>query len=125
MKFKAFVIVMLFQAVNCYAATCRDAVVDAYASIDIQIDRDSFSTANFEDISLGVEDFNQLSPEEQNVIYNQIKPMEVMVESTIFVLNSKLSRYLGTFYEIYMTEKIKLWRKNIAKLRSCEVVDYI
>ena len=113
---------LLFVQVNSlWAIDCRTAVVQAYDSLDTKIDGDSFSNADFADFNVSVEEFNDLSTQEQEEIYIQVRPLEVMVLTTIHLLDAQISRYAGTFYEIYVIEELKKWRSNVDKLRSCSL----
>jgi len=98
---------------------CRSAVVLAYASFNEKISEEEFSSTNFSELNMSYTQFNSLSSTEQDVIYRQIKPIEVMVEETIGKLNRYINRYVGTFYEMYMIDEIQNWRESRDNLRSC------
>jgi len=122
MKKLNVVLAVLFLQVNSgVASECRDAVVEAYTTLGSSIERDSFSSAEFSDLELSVEEFNALDSNAQEEIYIQIRPMRVTVESTIISLNQQINRYAGTFYEMYVLDKLELWREAVDPLRSCEV----
>ena len=108
-----------FLAGKCMASDCREAVVEAYESMESSIDAGSFSNAHFNDFNLTIEEFNELTTTEQEEIYIQVRPMKVMVDVTIIQLNNKISRYAGTFYEVYVLDKLELWRESVDNLRAC------
>lgn len=118
-KFLVF-LVLISQIQSVFAASCRDAVVDAYASLGKKIEKNSFSNSTFGDFNLSVEEFNALSSEEQEDIYMQIKPIEIMVEQSINDLNQQINRIAGSFYEFFMTDELQTWRASRDQLRSCE-----
>lgn len=111
---------VLFQLNQALGQTCRDAVVGAYESLGASVDPNSFSSAKFEDFNLSVEEFNDLSSDEQEVIYIQVRPMKITVQSTVNLLNSRIARYAGTFYEMYVIDKLERWRKSVDDLKSCD-----
>lgn len=124
---KKLIICMLFTAQLSFAqevvepvdVNCRDAIVDGYSALDQFIERDSFSLGKFEDHNLTVEQYNALTPEEQEEIYRSIKPLVVMVEETIATLNRNINQVVGTFYEFFMTDELERWRAARDQLRSC------
>lgn len=102
------------------ANSCRSEVVLAYASLGEKIAEDSFSNSTFEELNVTYTEFNLLSSSEQDEIYMQIKPLEVMVEETIGKLNRYINRYVGTYYELFMADEISQWRTHRDNLRKCE-----
>ena len=98
---------------------CRNAVVEAFAVLGNEIDPNSFSNAQFEDFNLTVEQFNSLESSRQVTIYNQIKPLPIMIEETISILTDSIDSVVGTFYEFFMSAELKSWRESREKLRSC------
>lgn len=103
------------------AIDCRDAVVEAYESIGVSIERDAFSNNSFDDYDLSIDEFNSLDSQEQQEIYVQIRPLENMVQATINAVNAKINRYAGTFYEIYVLDKLVMWRDQVNQLKSCNM----
>lgn len=99
---------------------CRTAIVNAYSTLQIKIDPNSFSTHTFEDYNLSIEEFNALAPELQEAIYQKIKPISVVVESTINYLNRYINRYAGTIYEQYLIDDLQNWRHARDVLRNCK-----
>lgn len=114
-------LVLVTQSTLLLANDCRDAVVEAYQSIGVAVERDSFSNSNFEDFNISIDEFNLLDSEQQQSIYVQIRPLEDMVQATIAAVNSKIARYAGTFYEIYVIDKLELWRGQVDKLKVCTI----
>lgn len=108
------------SAADSKAKPCRQAVVQAQATLGNNIEESSFSSYTFESLNISVTEFNQLDSAEQIEIYNQVKPIDVMVDSTIRDLTNSINEYVGTFYEFYMTDEISGWRDQRDSLRSCE-----
>lgn len=121
MRLGLLTVVLLVQSFKSFAVDCRDAVVEAYTSLEVSIERNSFSTKTFAETGLSIEEFNLLSTEEQTEVYTQIMPMQVMVNSTIMLINEQIGRFAGTFYEIYVIDKLQLWREKVDQLRSCAI----
>lgn len=97
---------------------CRNLIVTGYKLLKQDVKTDDFSTNKFEDFDLTVEQFNQLSAEEQIIIYNKIKPLGLVVSEVIDALNDEINRYVGTFYEFFMAADIQKWRLQKDLLRD-------
>lgn len=121
MKKILLVLVIISQTALAYAANCRDAIVEAQASLGNQIERNSFSSSTFLDFNISVEEFNLLEPSEQEEIYAKIRPIEVMIEKSIDELNQKIQYVSGSFYEMMMLDELTAWRTSRDELRSCEI----
>ena len=123
MNIKNLIISVLFTvfAQNILAATneaeCRQTVVDSYRTFGIIIRTDSFSSARFEDMELTAEQFNALELDVQILIYRQVKPLEVVAQETIDILNSKISRISGSSVEYLMLDALTKWRALRESLR--------
>lgn len=113
-------LILVAQSQIALATSCRDAVVIAYESFGGHLPKDSFSNSEFKDYNLSIEEFNALSSEEQEKIYMQIKPIELMVEETIGIINQRIGSVAGTFYELFMADKLQLWREARESLKSCQ-----
>lgn len=103
------------------AADCRDSVVEAYTALDMTIERESFSTGSFDQFELTPEQYNALTPAEQEEIYKMIKPLQVMVQETIDLLNGNIRQVAGTVYEFFLTDELARWREARDGLRQCEM----
>ena len=55
----------------------------------------------------------------QEAIYLKIRPLQTMVDATIFELNKQIDRYAGTFYEMYVLEELEKWRNAVDTLKIC------
>lgn len=99
--------------------SCRNAVVEAKKILGEVVDPDSFSTKTFADLGLSVEEFNELSIEEQQKLYRLITPMPVMVESTIAALNNNIAEYSGTLFEIIFADMLMNMRAARDNLKIC------
>lgn len=118
-KFYLVLVVLFLQGNFAFATTCRDAVVEGHAALGLNLERDSFSNAKFTDLGVSVDDFNEMDSEAQEEIYTRIKPMKIMVDSTIIGLNGRINRYAGTFYEVYVLDKLERWRNAVQTLETC------
>ena len=120
MKALNVVIAVFFLQVNTgMASECRDAIVDAYGTLGSSIERDSFSNARFSDLEVTVQEFNEMDSPSQEAIYLKIRPLQTMVDATIFELNKQIDRYAGTFYEMYVLEELEKWRNAVDTLKIC------
>ena len=73
---------------------CRDMIVLSHKVITGQVlDPQSFSTSKFSDFNYEINEFNSLSPEEQNIIYKKIRPIRT-VANQYFVTLTKLINQL-------------------------------
>jgi len=113
--------ITFLSSLSAFAQTkdCRTSVVDAYKSLGETIQADDFSSSEFNELNITHLEFNALTSKQQELIYMQVKPLEVMVEETIQKLNRYIERYVGTYYELYMASEIEDWRKKRDSLRSC------
>ena len=86
---KVFFLLTILVSGNLFANTlsCRNVVVKAQNLLGNQMNASDFSSRTFEDYNISTYDFNQLDSEEQSEIYQQIKPLSVMVDETITDLN--------------------------------------
>lgn len=116
---KLLVFSLILASTNVFAMDCRDAVVAGYAAVNVSIDADEFSQLSFEELELTPALYNALPPAEQEEIYRQIKPLEVMVEETISMLNSRINRVVGSYYEFFMIDELEQWRSSRDELRAC------
>ncbi|MAZ47035.1 MAG: hypothetical protein CME65_00640 [Halobacteriovoraceae bacterium] len=105
------------------AAECRDAVVAGFAALDQSIERESFSTGSFDQFELSPEQYNALTPAEQVEIYQKIKPLPVMVQETIDLLNGNIGQVAGTIYEFFLIDELARWREARDGLRQCEMTE--
>ncbi len=99
-------------------AVCRESVVSSYRTFGFIIKPNSFSSKTFADFNITPEEFNELELDEQIKIYQQIKPLEVVAQETIDVLNSKISRISGSPIEYLMLDALEKWRSNRDNLRA-------
>lgn len=91
------------------AMDCREVIVNTHEFIRSPIEEDSFSTNDFFDFNISIEEFNNLDPAEQLVIYNKIKPIENMVDETI----AKVNHLRG-----YFVQQIEVALENIRANRD-------
>ena len=99
-------------------AVCRESVVSSCRTFGFIIKPNSFSSKTFADFNITPEEFNELELDEQIKIYQQIKPLEVVAQETIDVLNSKISRISGSPIEYLMLDALEKWRSNRDNLRA-------
>lgn len=99
---------------------CRSLVVDTYNIVGAKIDPLSFSSTTFEELNISIDEFNVMDSEDQQTIYDLVKPMSVMVEDTIGQINSIIERYSDTPLEFLYSREIKALRGLETQLRSCE-----
>lgn len=98
---------------------CRSLIVSAYSMFGVELDPMSFSSAKFENMNVSVESFNLLTSEEQQVIYNMLKPMSASVATTIGAINSIIDRYKGTQFEFMYAVELSRIRIIRDQLRAC------
>lgn len=98
--------------------SCRLAVVKAYKSLGQDIEMDSFSSLEFEDLNMSVEQFNLLPPSEQDAYYSQLIPLEMTVQRTIDILTKYITEY-SSFAGLYILE-VKDWRSKLSLLKTCK-----
>lgn len=98
---------------------CRKLIVEAYDLLGDKVEPDSFSTNEFSDFNISIEQFNALTASEQVDIYRRIKPLAVVVQEVIDEINGQINRYAGTFYEYFMAEQMQQWRAKKDELRGC------
>lgn len=118
-----FITTIFLTLTTAYAADetqCRNEVVAAYTSLGESINANDFSNRTFTELEISYQEFNLLSSQEQDEIYMQVKPLEVMIEETIGKLNRYINRYAGTFYEMFMLDEIDEWRTHRDALRKCQ-----
>ena len=121
---RLFLCVMLLSFIAIAKAevtSCRDSVVAAYAALERTIERDSFSTGNFDQFEMSPEQYNALTPAEQVEIYRKIKPLAVTVQETIDLLNGNIRQVVGSVYEFFMIDELARWREARDGLRQCEM----
>ena len=121
---RLFLCVMLLSfiaAAQAEVSNCRDSVVAAYAALELNIERDSFSTGSFDQFEMSAEQFNALTPAEQVEIYKKIKPLAVTVQETIDLLNGNIRQVVGSVYEFFMIDELARWREARDGLRQCEM----
>ena len=116
-------LLLITQTQNALASSCRDAIVSAYSALGSSIDKDSFSNYKFNEFNISNEYFNRLTPEEQDKIYKQIKPLEIMTEETLSLINQQINDVAGTYAEFFMYDNLESWRNARAELRSCTLQD--
>lgn len=106
---------------NLYAQSisCREAVIKGQKLLGNILSSSDFSSRTFADYNLSSDDFNELSSHEQSEIYEQIKPLEVMVEQTIHELRQTLSYYQNSIYALYMIDEINDMLYAQTQLKSC------
>ena len=115
------VILISLSAITSASANelCRSLIVDTYDMFGVKINPMSFSSAQFEDLNIKVEDFNVMSSEEQQVIYDLVKPMSTSVIDTISAISSVINRYKGTEFEITYANQLQVLRVFRDQLRVC------
>ncbi len=118
-KFLLITCLFIYAGHSMAAIECREAVVQGYESLGLKISAFSFSSAKFEDFNLTVKEFNKLPAQEQERIYTLIRPLEVMVQETINMINGKINRIAGTFYEYMYLDELEEMRKSRDQLRAC------
>jgi hypothetical protein len=114
-------LVLLIQIKPALATSCRDAISSAYTSLGSPIKRNSFSNSKFEELNISIEAFNKLDSEVQEKIYTLIKPLDIMTEETLNLINGQIEEVAGTYYEFFMPEQLELWRSARDELRSCDL----
>jgi len=119
MKLVALFLIALNANLAIASDDCRAKVVAAYGLLEKPIDADNFSTNSLADLGLSIEEINNLNPQEQAVIYDQVKPLDVVIEETIDELSSRIDQVVGTFYEFFMAEQLQQWRAQREELRVC------
>ena len=119
----ASVLLLLLISFSGFTAelSCRKLVVVAHKSVGEEIEENSFSSERFESFRMTAAEFNALDLEAQEKIYMKVKPMEAMVAETINMLNRYISRYVGSPYELQLTDELEFWRLVRGKLRECKV----
>jgi hypothetical protein len=118
---KVIVMLAVVISANAYSSTmsCRDAVVKAQGLLGNVISASDFSSRNFADYNISTAEFNELNSSEQVEIYNQIKPLPVMVEETIYGLNNRISAYTNSVYAYFYLDDIESMRDARLELRTC------
>lgn len=99
---------------------CRSLIVDTYKMFGMNIGPMSFSSTNFEELNITVEEFNSLDPDDQSAVYTLIKPISLAVEDTIATINGVIERYSGTEFEIEFADALQILRFYKDQLRVCE-----
>jgi hypothetical protein len=120
---KVVIMLALLASGNLFAKTqtCRDAVVDAQKILGNSISGNDFSTMNFEDYNITAAEFNELTSEEQGEIYQQVKPLQVMVDETISDLSRRINYYMNSYYSFFYTDEIAQMQETRDGLRSCSM----
>ncbi len=98
---------------------CRQTIILAFESVGKAIEHDDFSTANFSDFGITADEFNTLSPEEQQSIYIKITPLQIMIEQAINTINNNIAYVEGSMYQYFMVEELQQWRSYRDSLRKC------
>lgn len=99
--------------------TCRDAVIKGQALLGNSINANDFSSRTFDDYNITASEFNMLDSQEQSEIYQQVKPLSVMVEETVSDLNRRINHYQNSYYAYFMIDEIDEMRDMRAQLRGC------
>ncbi len=99
---------------------CRQAIVDAHDTLQDPINPRSFSSMPIEDFTLSAEQFNNLDPRLQAYYYQALKPISLMVDSTIGRLNSVINFYAGNqYFRDIMIDALAELRARREALRTC------
>ena len=102
--------------------TCRAAIVDGYKVLEVELDPQSFSTKKFEDFKISTEEFNALAADQQLAIYEQIMPLEIMIERAKMELDSEIQ---NNFFELISSpigfKKMGEIRTAIEELDLCKM----
>lgn len=99
---------------------CRSLIVAAYKSIGQEIEANSFSNTTYEELNISPEEFNAMSSAEQEEIYNQIKPIQMVANDTANLINRYIEKYSSPFYSRYMADELMNWRSLKDQLRVCK-----
>ena len=114
---------LLLTSLTTFAETksidCRDAIVAGYASIGTNAKRDGFASHNFEDLNVTVAEFNNMSPDLQSYIYNQVMPLSLVIEQTLQQINSVIDQIKGSPYEFFYIDELQVMRSSRDQLRIC------
>lgn len=100
--------------------SCRDAVVEGKAMVGEYVSPESFSSRTFDSYNLTAEEFNSLDSDEQTEIYNQIKPIEIVVEDTVATLNRYIEYYTDSPYAFYYIDRVQRFREAKDALLNCK-----
>lgn len=103
--------------------SCRDAIIDAQKTLGNDLAVDSFSSMTFDEYDMTAVEFNTLDSEEQGEIYQQIKPIEVMVDETISDLNRYITHYNNSPYAFLYISEVDEMRDHRDSLRACSTDD--
>lgn len=120
---KAVLMLALLASGNLFAKSqdCRDVVVKAQRTLGNSISPNDFSTMSFDDYNITASEFNAMDSEQQAEIYQQVKPLQVMVDETISDLNRKINYYQNSYYAFFMIDEIDEMRDMRDSLRSCSM----
>ena len=112
--------ILLVNAVQAAEISCRDAVVQAYAGLGVTLDPNAFSVDDISNFEMEPEEFNLLSPPEQQQIIVRYTPMSVMVKNTRAVVASEIAYYSNGFFSEFMGAYISKLRVLREKLDTCK-----
>jgi hypothetical protein len=119
---KILILLSLMVSTSLFAQTqsCRTAVVDAKTRLGEALSPDSFSSRDFESYNITASEFNAMNSDEQAEIYMQIKPLEVMVDEVIALLNRYIEHYKDSPYALMYADLLQELRGYKDNLINCE-----
>jgi hypothetical protein len=85
--------------------SCRDAIVEGLQAIGEATTPDSFSVEKFEDSKISITEFNDLTIDEREVIYQKIMPMELKQAQTMGELRGARN-YFSQLHQQYMSQGV-------------------
>jgi hypothetical protein len=119
---KILILLGLMASTSLFAQnqSCRTAVVDAKARLGEALAADSFSSRDFETYNITVTEFNAMNSVEQAEIYMQLKPLSVMVEEVVALLNRYIEHYKDSPYTLMYADLLQELRFYKDNLLNCE-----
>jgi len=102
------------------AKDCREAIVDVSIELGSPMSPTSFSSREFSEYNITVSEFNALTSAEQIEIYQQVKPLSVMVEEMVARVNRTITYLNNDLYtRMFRSEVIDQYRELRDELRAC------
>jgi hypothetical protein len=100
---------------------CRSAIVEAQNVLGNRVSPTSFSSRSFDSYNLTTAEFNDLDSRAQAEIYQQVKPLSVMLEETVSDLSRRIRSYSESFYAFFMVDEIAQMQEVRDGLRQCSM----